>query len=304
MVEPLVSVVCITYNHGPYIRQCLDGFMMQKTNFAFEVLIHDDASTDKTADIIREYEEKYPNIIKPIYQTENQYSKGVKIGLTYLYPNAKGKYIAECEGDDYWTDPLKLQSQVDFLESHNDYSMCFHRAKLISMISHSKKLMCSEIEDREYDSTELFKTWTVPTASILFRKECLNYELHREDDILNGDIKLILLCCSKGKVRGMSREMSVYRIHNGGVSYDVRMQDSRCMRYPNHYRAIKKNFKDIDRTVINEYLARSYINRANIQRNPLYKMHDYLYAIIYMPKVYLIYSMLRKVNKIINSLMK
>lgn len=111
----LVSISCITYNHEPYIRECLDGFIMQKTDFAFEVLIHDDASTDKTADIIREYEAKFPNLIKPIYQTENQFSKKVgSINAKFNYPRAKGKYIALCEGDDYWTDPLKLQKQVDF----------------------------------------------------------------------------------------------------------------------------------------------------------------------------------------------
>lgn len=301
---PVVSIICCTYNHEPFIRQCLDGFMMQKTDFSFEVLIHDDASTDNTAEIIREYELKYPDKIFPIYATENKYSKGIDIFSQILLPKAKGKYIAICEGDDYWTDPLKLQKQVMFLESHYDYSMCFHRAKLVSDIRYRKKLMCSEIEDREYDSTELFKTWTVPTASILFRKESLDYELHREDDILNGDIKIILLCCSKGKVRGMSSEMSVYRIHNGGVSYDVRMQDDRCMRYPNHYRAIKRNFKNIDSAVINEYLARSYINRANIRRNPLCKMHDYFSAIIYMPKANLIDIMLRKVKKIMRCLLE
>ena len=117
---PLVSICCITYNHEPYIRQCLDGFMMQKTNFSFEVLIHDDASTDKTQDIIREYEAKYPDIIKPIYQKENQYSKGISVTKTFNYPRVKGKYIAMCDGDDYWIDPYKLQKQVDYLEAHSD----------------------------------------------------------------------------------------------------------------------------------------------------------------------------------------
>lgn len=126
MENPFVSICCLTYNHESYIRQCLDGFVMQKANFPIEILIHDDASTDGTQDIIREYEVKYPNIIKPIYQKENQYSKGVKVSLVYNYPRAKGKYIALCEGDDYWTDPYKLQKQVDFLESHPDYVMCSH----------------------------------------------------------------------------------------------------------------------------------------------------------------------------------
>ena len=129
-MEFLVSICCITYNHAPFIRQCLNGFVMQKTKFPFEILIHDDASTDGTQEIIREYEQKYPDIIKPIYQAENQYSKGIKINLTYNLPRAKGKYIAFCEGDDYWTAPDKLQKQVDFLESHLDYVMCSHRYRL------------------------------------------------------------------------------------------------------------------------------------------------------------------------------
>ena len=99
------------------LLQCLDGFMMQQTNFAFEVLIHDDASTDGTTEIIKEYEAKYPEIIKPIYEEENQWVKGRRGSAVFNFPRAKGKYIAMCEGDDYWTDPLKLQKQVDFLES-------------------------------------------------------------------------------------------------------------------------------------------------------------------------------------------
>ena len=97
----LVSVLCCTYNHESYIAQCLDGFLMQKTDFLFEVLVYDDASTDNAPAIIREYERKYPLIIKPIYQTENQYSKGVKIDLVYNHSRVKGKYVAFCEGDDY-----------------------------------------------------------------------------------------------------------------------------------------------------------------------------------------------------------
>ena len=105
--EIKVSICCITYNHEDYIADAIESFLMQETDFKYEILIHDDASTDKTADIIRSYELKYPEIIKPIYQTVNQYSKNTKILPTFLYPKAKGKYIALCEGDDYWIDPLK-----------------------------------------------------------------------------------------------------------------------------------------------------------------------------------------------------
>ncbi len=125
--RPLVSVCCLAYNHEPFIRQALDGFIMQKTPFPFEAIIHDDASTDGTAEIIREYAEKYPEIIRPIYQTENQFSRtGDYPHVAFVYPIARGKYIALCDGDDYWTDPLKLQKQVAFMERHPDCAMCYH----------------------------------------------------------------------------------------------------------------------------------------------------------------------------------
>lgn len=130
-----VSIICNTYNHEKYIKKALDGFVMQKTNFIYEVLIHDDASTDNTANIIREYEEAYPDIIKPIYQTENQYSKGVNITDVYHLPRLKGKYIALCEGDDYWIDSLKLQKQFDALESNSSVDICAHAAQKVEAIS-------------------------------------------------------------------------------------------------------------------------------------------------------------------------
>ncbi len=127
-----VSVICNTYNHAAYIRDALEGFVNQKTNFRYEVLIHDDASTDGTADIIREYEVKYPDLIKPIYQTENQYTKGVKISWTFQFHRVTGKYVAFCEGDGYWTDLNKLQKQYDVMESHPEIDICAHRMGRVS----------------------------------------------------------------------------------------------------------------------------------------------------------------------------
>lgn len=155
----LLSIRCLVYNHEPFLRQCLDGFVMQKTNFRFEAIVHDDASTDGSAAIIREYAEKYPDIIKPIYETENQYSKHDGSLGRIMNAACKGKYIAVCEGDDYWIDPLKLQKQVDFLETHLDYSMCFHRAKIENKINKSDVFIhCSTVEDRDYTGEELFKS--------------------------------------------------------------------------------------------------------------------------------------------------
>ena len=122
-----VSILCLAYNHQKYIKSALDGFIKQKTNFRYEVLINDDASTDETPNIIKEYEIKYPDIIRPVYQKENQYSKNVAIIEDVLLPLAKGKYIAFCEGDDYWTDDRKLQNQYDLLEKHLECSLCVHR---------------------------------------------------------------------------------------------------------------------------------------------------------------------------------
>ena len=133
--KPLLAIRCVTYNHEPYIRDCLEGFVMQKTNFKFVAIVHDDASTDNTAIIVKEYAERYPDIIKPILQKENQHSKGPgTIGkiLNEAIDNTEAKYVALCEGDDYWIDPYKLQKQVDFMEANPDYSLCFTNTKVMS----------------------------------------------------------------------------------------------------------------------------------------------------------------------------
>ena len=121
-----VSIICNTFNHEKYIAAALDSFLMQKTDFSFEILVHDDASTDGTAAIVREYAEKYPELIKPILQEKNQYSQGKDIGLEFQFPRALGKYLAVCEGDDYWTDPLKLQKQYDAMEAHPEVDISAH----------------------------------------------------------------------------------------------------------------------------------------------------------------------------------
>lgn len=131
MTDILVSINCITYNHEKYIAEAIESFLMQKTNFKYEILIHDDASTDRTAQIIREYEEKYPDLIKPIYQTENQYSQKVQVDKLNT-KRAQGKYIAVCEGDDFWIDPYKLQKQVDYMEEHPGVSLCVHAGDVVT----------------------------------------------------------------------------------------------------------------------------------------------------------------------------
>ena len=113
----MVSVLCTAYNHEKYLREALDSMVNQETDFAYEILVSDDVSTDSTPDIIREYAARYPDKVRPFLMTENLYSQGRDVYYEVFFPNARGKYTAFCEGDDCWTDPTKLQRQVDFLEA-------------------------------------------------------------------------------------------------------------------------------------------------------------------------------------------
>ena len=149
MEEVKVTVCCPAYNHEKYIRKCLEGIVNQITDFKYEVLIRDDASTDSTRKIIEEYIEKYPELFIPIYEKENLWNKGIDIHA-YLKENARGKYIAYCEGDDYWTDMHKLQKQFDALEDNPDLSMCTHATQLVS--ENEKELRGTLPEKNCFDS--------------------------------------------------------------------------------------------------------------------------------------------------------
>lgn len=203
-----------------FIRDCLDGFVMQKTNFPFEVIIHDDASTDGTADIIREYAKKYPDIIKPILQTENQWKKGVSIGPVYTWPKVQGEYVAMCEGDDYWTDPYKLQKQVDFLDAHPDYSVCFHPVRVVWDDKRMPDYFFPTKEHRfnktELELSDLLKRNFIQTNSVVYRwrKECVDIFPW---GILPGDWYMHLLHAQVGKIGFLPDVMAVYRRNAGGV---------------------------------------------------------------------------------------
>ncbi len=206
---PLVTVRCITCNHVYFIKQCLDGIVMQQTNFRFEALIHDDASTDGTADIIREYANKYPDIIIPIIQVENQYSKRNGVITKVLNENTRGKYTALCEGDDFWTDPLKLQKQVDFLESHPEYSICFHNVDVIAEEG-LKTDLYNHLVERDYSIDEVLTVWTIPTCSALIRSEVFKCT-PRHKNFVVGDNVVFTNCARYGKLYCMNQKMAVYR---------------------------------------------------------------------------------------------
>ncbi len=221
----LVSVVCTAYNHEAFLRDALEGFVRQQTRFAFEVLINDDVSSDSTCDIIREYAAKYPHIIRPFYQKENLYSRGIDVYQTVFYPNARGKYVAFCEGDDYWTDPTKLQRQVDWLETHPDYAACVHNTVLHFCTDGHDQLLLDRYEgDVDFENIVPGMSGAYHTSSLMARREILSnppdfYEVACKYNF--GDYPDALWLRLNGKIRYLDRCMSVYRINSNADAWSA-----------------------------------------------------------------------------------
>lgn len=215
---PLVSVVCTTFNHARYIEEALNGFLMQETDFPFEVIVHDDVSTDGTQAIISRYAAAYPRIIKPVFQTQNQYSQG-RTSAIIAFGHCRGEYIAFCEGDDYWTDPTKLQQQIDLMQSDPSLSLVFHNARLLH---EAKGNLLGEITCRLHKTTfdlddVVLDGWFIPSHSMVFRRSALPLPewLHR---VFGLDYAMHLLLALAGKIGYVDRIMGVYRINSGSVS--------------------------------------------------------------------------------------
>lgn len=283
-----VCVECMTYNQEPYIKDALDGFCAQDTTFPFVCIVMDDASTDGGPKVIREYLrnnfEVYETSELPNMETDDYVLKFVRHKTNrncffavyflkynhyqikkdkisyYSYFIDEAKYLAVCEGDDFWVNPNKLELQFEFLESHSDYSMCFHSAKILSN-EYFDQLHCDAIQDRDYTGDELFKKWTVPTASIVYRKEVNNYNLVGAERILYGDIITILKCAETGKVRGFSRKMSVYRVLDNSTSHNPATLKSRMMAYPTFLDFISENFRVVSKESLNYTYSNIYFIR-------------------------------------------
>ena len=206
--KPLVSILCATYNQKDFIAQTIEGFLMQKVSFPIEIIIHDDASTDGTAEIVKEYAAKHPDIIKPILQTENQHSKRNPIWKNFIYPAAKGKYYADCEGDDYWTDPNKLQRQVDFLESHPDYSLSTENGTVLYTNTNVARPFSDEPE-HDVSLEDLLIRRRFPTASAVYRSEFLPEFLQSKQP--GFDTAMWAYLATKGKIHFNPIISSVYR---------------------------------------------------------------------------------------------
>lgn len=218
--EPVATISCITYNHAKYLDDAIRGFLLQKTNFPFEIIIHDDASTDETAAIIGSYAAKYPRIFRPLLQKENQFRINRRISARHVWPHARGEFLALCEGDDYWTRPDKLQMQVDFLRTHPDY-----------YVTMGGLLRCREgefapCESRwdptrtEFDVKDYICKMFGHTSNICCRRHPKSWEIPCDYDILQGDQHFVLFQATAGcdKIKFFDATLSVYRDHPTGVT--------------------------------------------------------------------------------------
>lgn len=226
--RPLVAIHCMVYNHAPFLRECFEGFVMQQTTFPFVAIVHDDASTDNSADIIREYETKYPHIFKPIYQTENQHSRpGVSVVslINEAIKKIGAKYIAMCEGDDYWTDPLKLQRQIDFLEGNPQYSFCCHRFNILKneeqkyIHEYGYNLYTPE-QDLLIDEEIYFKAWVTQWLTTVVRTDLFMEVCNLTRDTFHRclDVYIYFLLLQKGNGISLNISMGTYRWTTCGAS--------------------------------------------------------------------------------------
>ena len=258
-----VSVYCLAYNHSAFIEQTIKGFLSQKTDFGFEVYIHDDASPDGTGEIIKKYEKEYPHIIKGVYQTENQYSKGIQIPRTFLAHHFKGEYLAICEGDDYWCDPNKLQSQVDALECNKDCFFCVHKTKEIFVSGEDTGVTFPEFGTASgiISSGEFLercsRSYNFHTSSYMFRMEQWLDYLYNPPKFKTvcdvGDEPYMLYFGQLGNVYYIDKVMSAYRrgVPTSWTSRNTTSTDAK--KLAKHPSAMIETYREFDNFTNGKY---------------------------------------------------
>ena len=313
MLDFRVSIQCNTYNQSSYITDAMNGFVMQQTDFPFVAVIIDDASTDGEQEVIQKYvDEHFDHSLESGFKEwetedafwisaqhkENKNCHFVVVCLKqnlFKNPDKKAKvvkdwcnarYIALCEGDDYWIDPLKMQRQVGFLEMHPDFSMCIHGADVKNESVREVWTKCETIETREYFSKDVFPDWVVPTASIVYRREVVDaYPFKHYDWVTAGDIVLILKGMHTGRVWGMAEHMSVYRMNDGSLMAKsfVETVESRAAMC-RHYQVLMMNFPLVDRVFCNHYIASFNYSRFRLEKRWAVKLKHLIVSIKASPK--------------------
>lgn len=302
--ETMVSICCTTYNQKEYIRDALNSFLSQKTNFTYEIIVHDDCSTDGTTDILHNYEEKYPQKIKVIYESENQYSKGIKIE-PILYKECKGKYIAFCEGDDYWCDQYKLQKQFDFMEKNIDCSLTVHSCYFQNSLTGKKKQKKQPyFGSRYYTINEIITGdgGIFPTNSMFFRKQFIDLPSYFYTSPI-GDLPTMMYLATVGSVYYMDEPMSVYRVNSINswsarqLSNDIKLRKKRQEKFYKEVCLMLKEFNKVtnnkyDKAVTNLLLIKKY--QYFVAIGELNKIKDKEFKKLY--KIYTKREIFRKVK--------
>ncbi|MGM1055647.1 MAG: glycosyltransferase family 2 protein [Bacteroidota bacterium] len=242
MKEVLVSICCLTYNHEDYIDKCIQGFLMQKTNFSFEIIIYEDASTDNTAGKIAKYQKEYPGLFKVIRQEVNQFSQGIQPFFKFLFPQARGKYIAYCEGDDYWTDPLKLQKQFDFMETNENIKACgtnynvLRGNKLIEINKYSKREL--------FDHYDIIFNNRIGTLTVMIRN---NFQIPNYlEGSFFGDFSLLLfLTKNNEKIAVLPFNSAVFRVNETGIYSGATVDENIQRGFSDTLLFLKHDKKDI-----------------------------------------------------------
>lgn len=300
-MKPLVSIVCIAYNHEPYIRECLDSFVKQQTDFPIEILVNDDCSKDNTANIIREYELKYPQLFRCVYQIENQYSKGVHPWYDILFPMAHGEYIALCEGDDFWTDVNKLQKQIDILEADTSLMGCCTNRCLVdakgNVYEDRKAFMIPNQGSCRISLRDYFKYNTIyPTASVVFRNnhpdEIIAKMRYTQNDYLADWILWIAIHCF-GDFYFLDEVTSAYRFNPTSVTHTqwvkgrVDKVKSNFILLPRIADILPKQYADIAADLRNtNYLYGSLVKAHFKDRNYLKMLWALCVVMVKYPRYY------------------
>ncbi|MBB1290176.1 glycosyltransferase [Pseudoalteromonas sp. SR43-6] len=260
--KPIVSVLCNTFNQATYIEDAFRGFLIQKTDFVFEVIVHDDASTDRTSDIVREYAKRYPQIFKPVIQTENQYSQGKKPTLLSS-AHAKGEYFALCEGDDFWLDESKLQKQFECLKDNPKVGLCFHSAITINCKTNEQLL------SGEYGEKDLLinlkdiiakSHGQIMTASTFCKKEVIlkfSEFVESRPWLTVGDIYIHFFGAQNSGAFYLHETMSVYRIFAVG-SWTSTSNELKQLR---HVRARVRSYNELN--IITDGRYKKYFHSEN-----------------------------------------
>ena len=261
MNQITVSACIITYNHEKHISEAIMGALNQKLDYTYEIVIGEDASSDSTGEICREFKKKYPKKIKLIQNNQNL---GMVKNWGNILNHCTGKYIALCEGDDYWTDPHKLQKQIDFLENEKDYILCFHNAWVLDDNGDRIRLFNNNFKNDTFSGKDLLKTWLMSTASVVFRNILHNDIPDYFYLSTHADLSLFLFLADFGKIKYLNETMGVYRIHSGGITVSRFKGIEHNQKHINQCKAMNVHFRFKYSLLLKKRIAEYHIANAQL----------------------------------------